>query len=67
MDKIIEIYYWIDKEMKFDTWYKVESEAQKNKIIRIMDAGLTPDCEFNTDYSEFRKSRLAFETIAKGI
>lgn len=67
MDELIEIYYWIDKEMKFDTWYKVESEAQKNKIIQIMDADIIPDCEFNADFSEFRKSKLAFETIVKGI
>ncbi len=67
MDELIEIYYWIDKEMKFDTWYKVESEAQKNKIIQIMNTGLIPDCEFNVDFSEFRKSKLAFETIVKGI
>jgi hypothetical protein len=65
MDKLIDIFSWIDKEMKFDTWYKVESEAQKNKIIRIMEAGLIPDCEFNADYTEFRKSKLAFETFIK--
>ena len=65
MDKLIEIFSWIDKEMKFDTWYKVESEAQKNKIILIMDAGLIPDCEFNADYTEFRKLKIAFETFIK--
>ena len=65
MNELLEIFNWIDKEMKFDTWYKVESETQKNKVIQIMDTGLIPDCEFNSDYSEFRKSKLAYETIIK--
>ncbi len=59
MKQLIEILCWIDQEMNFDTWYKVESKDQKTKIIQIMDSGLIPDCEFNADYSEFRKSKLA--------
>jgi len=66
MNELIEVFNWIDKEMKFDTWYKVESETQKNKIIQLMDTDLICDCEFKADYSEFRKSKLAFETIVKG-
>lgn len=63
MKSLIEILIWIDKEMKFDTWYKIESEEQKTKIHQIMDSGLIPDCEFNADYSEFRKSKLAYESF----
>jgi len=65
MNKLIEIFDWMDQEMKFDVWYKVESEEQKAKITQILDAGLISDCEFNADYSEFRKSKLAFETFIK--
>jgi len=63
MKKLFEIFTWIDKEMEFDKWYRVESEEQKAKIIQIMDAELIPDCEFNADYSEFRKSLFANEII----
>ncbi|MFN8258125.1 MAG: hypothetical protein U0W24_20720 [Bacteroidales bacterium] len=63
MTKLFKIYSWIDQEMKFDNWYKVESEEQKRIILEIMATGLIPDCEFNSTYSEFRKSRFAFNLI----
>ena len=63
MNKLIKIYNWIDKEMLFDGWYEVKTEEQKQSIIQIMDAGLIPDCEFKSDYSEFRKSKLAYQVL----
>ncbi len=58
-----KIYDWIDKEMKFDQWYPVKTEEQKQFIIQIMQSGFIPDCEFNADYTEFRKSKVAYETF----
>ncbi len=58
-----KIYEWIDQEMKFDTWYPVKTEEQKQSIIQIISSGLIPDCEFNHDYTEFRKSKAAYETF----
>lgn len=63
MTNLFDIFTWIDTKMKYDTWYKVASEDQKTKIIQIMDSGLIPDCEFNADYSEFRKSSVTFYYI----
>lgn len=63
MNKLIKIYNWIDQEMHFDKWYQVKTEEQKQAIIKIMDSGLIPDCEFKADYSEFRKSKLAFQLL----
>ena len=63
MNKLIKIYNWIDKEMYFDRWYEVKTEEQKQSIIKTMDAGRIPDCEFKADYSEFRKSKLAYEVL----
>lgn len=57
------IFEWIDKEMKFDFWYKVKTEKQKNTIIKLMDSGLITDCEFNDDYTKFRKSKTANELL----
>lgn len=61
MTDLLEILNWIDAKMPFDTWHNVESEKQKQKIIQLMDSGLIPDCEFNSDYSKFRKSETANE------
>jgi len=61
MTELFKIYTWIDREMKFDKWYKIESEEQKQIIQQIMDSELIPDCEFNLDYSSFRKSQLAYD------
>ncbi len=58
-----KIYTWIDKEMEFDQWYKVKNKEQIQVIKHIMDTGLIPDCEFNSDHTQFRKSKLAYETI----
>ena len=52
---------WIDKEMNFNVWYNVNSKEQKQAIIILMDTDFIPDCEFNSDYTKFRKSRLAFD------
>ena len=57
------IFTWIDQEMKFDTWYPVKTEEQKQSIIQIINSRLIPDCEFNTDYTEFRKSKATYETF----
>lgn len=65
MTKLFKIYSWIDQEMKFDHWYKVESEEQKLLIHQVMDSGLIPDCEFNIDSTKFRKLKLAIETFYK--
>jgi hypothetical protein len=59
------IYEWIDQEMKFDTWYPVKTEEQKQSIIQILQSGLFPDCEFNNDYTQFRKSKEAYEHFIK--
>lgn len=60
MKELIDIFEWIANDMKFDTWYQVQSETQKLKIIQLMISGLIPDCEFNSDYTQFRKCNLAF-------
>lgn len=67
MTDLFEILNWIDQRMPFDTWYNVESDTQKQKIIQLMDTDLIPDCEFNSDYSKFRKSKLANLYFVKNI
>lgn len=56
-----KILTWIDKEMKFDTWYNVKSIEQKEAIKDLMDAKFLPDCIFNEDYSKFKKSKEEYE------
>ena len=51
--------------MSFDTWYNVKSEAQKQAIIELFDAGFIPDCEFNADYTKFRKVKIAYEMFVQ--
>ncbi len=57
----IKILNWIDKEMKFDTWYNVKSNEQTEAIKDLMDANFLPDCIFNEDYTKFKKSREDYE------
>ncbi len=57
----LKIFIWIDQKMKFDHWYKVESVEQKLIIHQILDSGFIPDCEFNSTFTEFRKSKLAID------
>ena len=52
---------WIDKEMKFDTWYNVKSDEQIETIKDLMDAKFLPDCIFNEDYTKFKKSKEDYE------
>ena len=47
--------------MSFDVWYQVKTAEQKQTIIQLIDSKLLPDCEFNSDYSKFRKTKLAYE------
>ena len=63
--KTTKVLTWIDTQMKFDTWYNVKTEEQKQTIINLMDADFLPDCEFNSDYTKFRKSKLANDTLFK--
>ncbi len=56
--KLREILTWIDCEMEYDIFYNVKSDMQKKCIIRLMDSGFLPDCEFSKDYLRFRKIRF---------
>ncbi len=58
-----EIYIWIDREMEFDVWYNVKNQEQIKAIKHIMDTGLIPDCEFNSAFTQLRKSKMAYDTI----
>jgi len=60
-----KILNWIDKDMKFDTWYKVKSDEQIEAIKELMDANFLPDCIFNDDYTKFKKSKFDYEKYLK--
>ncbi|MEN8123007.1 MAG: hypothetical protein ABFS35_21890 [Bacteroidota bacterium] len=61
-----KIYKWIINSMVVEKWYKITTEGQKLSIIELIDMELIPDCEFNSDYSRFRKVILNFVSVFKG-
>ncbi|MEN8122470.1 MAG: hypothetical protein ABFS35_19150 [Bacteroidota bacterium] len=60
------IFYWIKNVMTIERWYNVTSNEQKEVIIELMDYDLIPDCEFNNDYSKFRKVLLDYSSVFTG-
>ncbi len=61
MQNTLSILDKIDKNMSFDVWYNIKSDKQKEVLLKLMTAGLLPDCEFNKDYSKFRKVKTAYD------
>jgi hypothetical protein len=45
--------------MQYDKWYNVKSEQQKQTLKELMQADFLPDCEFNNNYTKFRKVKMA--------
>ena len=63
MNKTDKILNYIDHHMQYDKWYNVKSEEQKQSLLQLMQANFLPDCEFNNDYTKFRKVEAVSETF----
>ena len=60
MPNYLNILTWIDEEMEFDKWYNVKNDDQLEAIKDLMQAGFLPDCVFNDDFTQFKKSKSYF-------